>query len=334
MEKERSIEQIAQSLGEYMSSVSTQLDDKGNLQYYFCGSLATMLLANATSVENCNVVGTSLTSLQEQKNIPPEARERLSLFARPIHDIDIINVAGNMVDNSKVNVDGRIKNRMLRAPVQKAIPDIEQLFNDQPSFWSAFSNIDSLESDRNINKHRVAKIKIGEKELYITAPEALIAHKLEETIELNSKGNDIEKYNKNIKDLATMISGISKIYDKKELAQGIFDTIQEKENSHFSEHISALDAIFASITKDIELYIQETGLEDRLSFSDITEILENVNISKENHELRTEDKQVGLLSGAIEATEETTRTGVINQQAQNIKTAERGINPKDKTIVE
>ena len=41
-----------------------------------------------------------------------------------------------------------------------------------------------------------------------------------------------------------------------------------------------------------------------------------------------------LLSSAIEATEETTRTGTINQQAQNIKTAERGISPKDKTIVE
>ena len=278
-----------------------------------------MLLSNATSVEKCEVSESVVITSQEKKDIPQDARDSLSIFARPIHDIDIINVAGNMVNNSKVNVDGKIKNRMLRALVQRAIPDIEQLFKEQSSFFSAFVNIDSLESDRNIAKHRVAKIMIGGKELYITAPEALIAYKLEETIELNSKGNKVEKYHKNIKDLATMISGISRIYDKKELAQGIFDTIQEKESSHFSEHISDLDEIFASITKDIELYIYESGLEDRLSLANITEILENVNISKVKDQLRTDDKQNGLLVSGIEATEKTTRTGTINQQVQVIK---------------
>ena len=41
-----------------------------------------------------------------------------------------------------------------------------------------------------------------------------------------------------------------------------------------------------------------------------------------------------FLSSAIEATEETTRTGTINQQAQNIKNIERGIQPEEKNIVE
>lgn len=168
MESDRSIKQIAQNLGEYISSVSTQIDDKENLQYYLCGSLATMLLSNATSIESCDVIGNSVTNVQGKKNIPQEAREDLSLFARTIHDIDIINVAGNMVNNSKVNVDGRIKNRMLRVPVQRAIPDIEQLFQNQSSFYSAFANIDSLESERKIDKHRVAKITIGENtDIYI-----------------------------------------------------------------------------------------------------------------------------------------------------------------------
>lgn len=325
MEEDRSVEQIAQSLGEYMANVSPQLDNKGNLQYYLCGSLATMLLSNANSVEKCEVSESVVTTSQEKKDIPQDARDSLSIFARQIHDIDIINVAGNMVNNSKVNVDGKIKNRMLRAPVQRAIPDLERLFKDQSSFYSAFANIDSLESERNIAKHRVAKIMIGGKELYITAPEALIAHKLEETIDLSAKANDAEKYNKNIKDLATMISGISKIYDKKELAQGIFDTIQEKENSHYSEHISNLDDIFASISKDIELYIHESGLEDRLSLANITETLENVNSGRIN-------EQSGVLSSAIEATEETTRTSTINQQVGNIKTIARGEKTEEKNL--
>jgi len=281
--------EIASAYGEYIANNSKQVYAGNKLQYYLCGSLATMLLSNATSVEKCEVSEKLLTASQEKIDIPQEARESLSVFSRQIHDIDIINVNGNMVNNSKVNVDGKIKNRMLRVPVQRAIPDIENLFKDLPSFYSAFANIDSLESERNIAKHRVAKIKIEEKEIYITSPEALIAHKLDETIQLVSQRNDLEKYNKNIKDLATMISGISKIYDIKELAKGIFDTIQEKENSHFNEHISELDNIFSSINKDIKSYIYEMGLDDRLSFSNITDVLGDVNISKENNQLRTDN---------------------------------------------
>ena len=320
MENNRSIQQIAQNLGEYISSVSTQIDDKGKLQYYLCGSLATMLLSNATSIENCDIGENSVMNIQEKKTISQEAREDLSLFARPIHDIDVINVSGNMVYNSKVNIDGRIKNRMLRVPVQRAIPDIEQLFKDQPSFWSAFSSIDSLEEERKIVKHRVAKITIGEnKEIYITAPEALIAHKLEESIQLCSQKNDLEKYEKDIKDLATMISGISKIYDKKDLVQGILDTIKEKDCSHFVEHKSELDDIFANITNDIENYISKNGLQDRLKFRDIREVLEGVYSIKKGQNLRGKGTETRLLASAIEATEEVTRSSTINNQAQNIK---------------
>ena len=312
MENNRSIQQIAQNLGEYISSASTQIDDKGKLQYYLCGSLATMLLSNATSIENCDIGENSVMNIQEKKTISQEAREDLSLFARPIHDIDVINVSGNMVDNSKVNIDGRIKNRMLRVPVQRAIPDIEQLFKDQPSFWSAFSSIDSLEDERKIVKHRVARITIGEnKEIYITAPEALIAHKLEETIQLCSQKNDLDKYEKDIKDLATMISGISKIYDKKDLEQGILDTIKEKDCSHFVEHKSELDDIFANITNDIENYISKNGLQDRLKFSDIREVLEGVYSIKKGQNLRGNGTETRLLASAIEAIEKATRISTV-----------------------
>lgn len=324
MESNRSIKQIAQNLGEYISSVSTPIDDKGKLQYYLCGSLATMLLSNATSIESCDIGENSVINIQEKKTIPQEAREDLSLFARTIHDIDVINVSGNMVNNSKVNIDGKTKNRMLRVPVQRAIPDIEQLFKDQPSFWSAFANIDSLEGERKIDKHRVAKITIGENTgIYITAPEALIAHKLEETIQLCSQKNDLEKYEKDIKDLTIMISGISKIYDKKDLVQGISDTIKEKDSSHYEEHKSELEDIFANIINDIENYISETGLQDKLNFSDIREVLGSVYSIDKGQNLRGNDTEARLLASGIEATEEITRTGVINQQVQAIKTIQR-----------
>lgn len=240
-----------------------------------------------------------------------------------------------MVDNSKVNVDGRIKNRMLRAPVQRAIPDIEQLFNNQSSFYSAFANIDSLESERKIDKHRVAKITIGENtDIYITAPEALIAHKLEETIQLSSQKNNIEKYKKNIKDLAVMISGISKIYNKNELAQGIFDTIQEKNNSHFNEHRNQLTDIFKDIVNDINSYINTAGLQDRLNLSDIREVLEQVysakklNIMSENKRHSVDEFHDVAINDRSEATNEATREttqgvrteGELEQEHKNLET--------------
>lgn len=322
MENNRNIQQIAQNLGEYISSVSTQIDDKGKLQYYLCGSLATMLLSNATSIENCDIGENSVINIQEKKTIPQEAREDLSLFARPIHDIDVINVSGDMVRNSGVNIDGRRKVRILRIPVQRAIPDIEKLFKDDSSFYS-FS-IDRLGDERKIVKHRVAKITIGEnKEIYITAPEALIAHKLEETIQLCSQKNDLEKYEKDIRDLSTMISGISKIYDKKDLVQGVLDTIKEKNGSHFVEHKSELDDIFANITNDIENYISKNGLEDRLKFSNIREVLEGVYSIKKGQNSRGNGTETRLLASAIEATEEATRISTINNQAQNIKSIDK-----------
>ena len=277
MESGRSVKDIAQNLCEYMSSVSPQVDEQGKLQYYMCGSLATMLLSNAISVERCSVTGELVESSLEEKVIPQEARETLSLFARPIHDIDVINVAGNVVENSKITVDGRVKNRMLRAPVQRAVPDVEQLFRRQSDYWSAFANIDSLEEERNINKHRVAKITMEDgTELYITSPEALIAHKLDETIQLVVQKNDEEKYAKDIRDLATMIGGISKIYDKKELSKAVFDTIQEKDGSHFYEYRTKLAEVFQTITGDIRTYISEAGLQDTLGETDISDVLEDV----------------------------------------------------------
>lgn len=60
MENHRGIEEIAQNLGEYMCSVSKQIDSNGKLQYYLCGSLATILLSNATSIETCDIINNSV----------------------------------------------------------------------------------------------------------------------------------------------------------------------------------------------------------------------------------------------------------------------------------
>ena len=73
------------------------------------------------------------------------------------------------------------------------------------------------------------------------------------------------------------------------------------------------------ITNDIENYISKNGLQDRLKFSDIREVLEGVYSIKKGQNLRGNGTETRLLASAIEATEEVTRSSTINNQAQNIK---------------
>lgn len=91
---------LANDLGKYIVNNSEQINNN-ELQYYLCGSLATMLLANATEIEKCNIENNCIISTSDKREISPKAREMLSIFARQLGDIDVMNVSGNMMENAK-----------------------------------------------------------------------------------------------------------------------------------------------------------------------------------------------------------------------------------------
>ncbi|MBO5348738.1 MAG: hypothetical protein J6A89_02820 [Clostridia bacterium] len=53
MEKEK--KDIAEDLSTYVIERANQMDSDNQLQYYICGSVATMLVANATEIQECSL---------------------------------------------------------------------------------------------------------------------------------------------------------------------------------------------------------------------------------------------------------------------------------------
>lgn len=306
----RSLIDIATDLGKYLTENSIQVSDDGKLLYYLCGSLGAMLLANATEIERCEIDDEGHIILSDKKIIPQSARDKLALGERKLGDLDIVNVAGNMYENSKKEKlrpeisfeESKIKTAFMK----REIPDIKEILGT--GFHIGDDVRDGLKSD-NI---RTSKIRLEDgTEIFIASPEAMIAHKLEEIIKLNGlKENDRQHYKRNIKDIITMISGVVKFYDKEELINGIYSTIQEKNNNHYNEYTTELANFYNNIEQDIELVIEEFGLREQISKEQILDILKRT--------MRINPKEDILKSG-VEATEVgKVREGVIDAQLEGI----------------
>ena len=284
MEKE--LKDIAERLGKYVAEKATQLDSNNQLQYYICGSVATMILSNATEIQECSLGNNNTIELGTVKTISEDANKSLALFQRTIGDLDIMNVNG-IINNIPRELDtntGRsfspFTPKMLRR-----VPDIEQLFNNG-KIGLGDDTHEGLDN-KGLSNHRVSKIKTKSgNEFYIASPEAIIAHKLEEIINIVGEGiinqkeiysSDVKnKYPKDIKDLVTSINGILKFYDKEKLSRDISDVLSEKSDSRFSQHKLLLPQILQIIDKDAQSYIDTSGLHAEISLSEISEVMHNV----------------------------------------------------------
>lgn len=308
--KSRRLTDIATDLGKYLIENSIQVSEDGKLQYYICGSLGTMLLANATEIERCAVEANGNIIISSKQTIPQSARDNLARGERKIGDLDIVNVAGNMYGNSKKEKlrpeisfeESKIKPAFMR----REIPDIKDILG------TGFHIADDVRDGLKTDNFRTSKIRLEDgTEIFIASPEAMIAHKLEEIIKLNGlKENDKQHYKRNIKDIITMISGIAKIYNSDELINGIYRTIQEKNNSHYNEYSAELANFYNNIEQDIELTIKELGIGEQISKEQVLHILEGT--------MRIQQRE-NILKSGVEATEVgKVRDGVIDEQVDSI----------------
>lgn len=283
---EKKIKDIAEDLSKYVSEKTNQLDSNNQLQYYICGSVATMLLSNATEIQECGLGANNTIELGTTKTISEDANKSLALFQRTIGDLDIMNVSGSIndipreLDTNTGRSFSPFSPKMLRR-----VPDIEQLFKNGKI---NLGNDTKEGLDNNsVSNHRVSKIKTKSgNEFYIASPEAIIAHKLEEIINIVGGGiinqeeiysSDVKnKYPKDIKDLVTSINGILKFCNKEKLSKDISGVLSEKSNSRFSQHQFLLPQILQIIDKDAQSYIETSGLQAEISLSKISEVMHNV----------------------------------------------------------
>lgn len=284
MEKE--IKDIAEDLSKYVSGKANQLDANNQLQYYICGSVATMLLSNATEIQECSLGPNNTIELGTVKTLSEDANKSLALFQREIGDLDIMNVNGiiNNVSREYDENTGRSLSPFCPKMLRR-VPNIERLFKN--GNINVGSDTQSGLNENGVSNYSVSRIKTNNgNEFYIASPESIIAHKLEEIIHIVGEGiikqkanfsSDVKnKYPKDIKDLVTSINGILKFYDKEKLSKDISDILSEKSNSRFTQHKILLPQILQIIDKDTQTYLETSGLQEEISLSEIAEVMHNV----------------------------------------------------------
>ena len=282
----KEVKDIAEDLSTYVIERANQIDSNNQLQYYICGSVATMLLANASEIQECSLGNNNTVELGTVKTISEDANKLLALFQRTIGDLDIMNVNGS-INNAPLEMDINTGRNLLpfSPKMLRRIPNIEKLFNDGKIQFGNDSQTGL--GELGVSKYRVSRIKtINGNEFYVASPESIIAHKLDEIINIVGEGiinqkanfsNAVKnKYPKDIKDLVTSINGILKFYDKEKLSKDISDVLSEKSDSRFSQHKLLLPQILQIIDKDAQSYVDTSGLHAEISLSEISEVMHNV----------------------------------------------------------
>lgn len=229
--------EISSNLGSYLTSLSPQIKDD-SLQYYLSGSLATMIMASAENLTEIELdESNNLVGERNSKSITKEQREKIAKFSRKLGiDIDVVNVNGSLFRGSPKD------NRPHAQNVIEHVPQVLDLMSWQPTMAGSMY-IDSLEGDREITHHSVAKVKTPNGEIYVTAPPEQLAHKLSETIWLSGMiaggdGTDSQKdkYEKDIRDVSSMFYGYKDLYDKDEFLNRIYSALNEKDELLSSIH--------------------------------------------------------------------------------------------------
>lgn len=227
--------EISSKLGSYLTSLSPQVK-MDSLQYYFSGSIATMIMAGAESITEINLDDSNnLIGEKSSIEITKEQRDKIAKFTRKLGmDIDVVNVNGDILYGAPKDNKPHVQN------VIKNVPEVLELMAwKQEQYGTMY--IDKLESEREITYHPVVRVTTQNGDIYVTAPPEQLAHKLSETIELSNMlagGKYYEKlkakYEKDIKDLSAMFYGFIDLYDKDEFLNRVFSALEAKKSSIFS----------------------------------------------------------------------------------------------------
>ncbi len=244
----RKINDIAEDFAEYVIDVAPQKDENGNMQYYFAGSIASILTCNAKSVSDEGGV--------DSRNIDDETRHFLqTYFPRQTGDIDIIT----MDEDASIlcfckERENRRKINNSRAIVA-AIPDAGNFCKEfsgnihTSAFW------DNLSWEHKIT-HKISKIETEKGNVfYVPRPDYQLANKMCEVVVL--KFADCEKNKKNIKDVSLMYAAFSKIYSSEEILDAFSVCLKDREDYGQLAQGHSAKACFRKIAPKMVTYLKD-----------------------------------------------------------------------------
>ena len=237
----------------YITSRIPQRDQDNKIQYYFSGSLAMLLLSSA---KNIAFVGTDntgdITFISPQLKVSPEAKNSFKKGVRPLSiDVDIV-----AIDDSAFAGKGK----------HYTIAKVKENCHLTTELCPAWSKIggtmyfDILSDERDIINHNMAALEFENgQHVLIVNPIDLMLHKLSESIYLQTKPKQAEKYEKDVKDLACLLGGIINLDILPEnFEEYIGEVLKNNPTSSISKNLIVNhETEFENLAKDLKPYIDK-----------------------------------------------------------------------------
>jgi hypothetical protein len=208
-----------------------QVNQDGKLNYYLSGSLGVMLLLRGGKFEILDESRIPEIVSIAEKEVPPEATKYLEGFVRKIGDLDyvetdIYKAKKREVQDSYGKVPDEEYNRRRKEFLFKGGggPKIADLSETAKRALKISEKQFAVMCDplETVTPHRVARVKIDGKEVYIPEPKMMLAYK---TVHLGQTFENAEKTQKFVSDFNAMLKGMEAIYPREELLRATHETI-------------------------------------------------------------------------------------------------------------
>lgn len=207
-------ETILEGVGAFTSELLEkypQVNEEGKLNYYLSGSLAVMLLLKGGRFEIMDETRLPEIVPVAEKEIPPEALKYLEGFVRKIGDLDFVPF-----DEWKES-----EKRMKKGGGGPQIADLSETAKKVLKINENQSRVD-CDPLKSVTPHRVSRVKINGKEVYISEPKMMFAYKI---VHLTQVFDDASKTDKFVSDFNAMLRCMEAIYSREELLRAAYETM-------------------------------------------------------------------------------------------------------------
>ena len=238
IEQKKKIVLGAKQYAQYIVSRIPQVDEKGNVHYYFSGSLAMLLLSSAKSMKS-SVVGKDGKVIKtcEEVSIPEKSKESLAFGVRPISfDIDVVSIDDILSVGSIVYNLGAV-----RENCDLAVEICSRWKNGNGTAY-----FDCLSGDRMFESYDVAELTMEDGTKIIVAdPLCMLFHKLADAITIRNtierltlQGKSLAereaKYQKDINDFVSMFNAMISLYPNIDFNQVVNHILESCRETAFS----------------------------------------------------------------------------------------------------
>lgn len=222
--------QIACDLANYIQDYSPQIDvETGKINYVFTGSFAIHLLSEATDL--CDGIANNSHDLilGETMSFDKSKWNTICSFRKMGKDIDVLNLFGEVDVIFKIPYSQRSK-------MSDKIPNGENIVKKIPDYLELFSGVgktinnsrlqfDVLNEDeqQNFGTRGVSIITTSRGKYIISSLPEMISSKLRETIIILLKEKNVEKYNKDLSDVYSLLLIGCQLYTAEDLIDKISD---------------------------------------------------------------------------------------------------------------